>query len=434
MKSGTNSKYTKKGYITSSSGLTVKNIEPTSAGKYYVKLKDAAGNVSSAKTVTSSYATSSSSDSSDSSSSSSESSSSSDSLVSGDFKQKIGTGSATATVATTYTMSEGDTAYVGLASVAHDGRTVSTIANIASSTTFKWTSSNTSVATVSSSSGKGLRSITVTAKKAGTATITCTAGSLSYSWKITVKALESEYNYEITVLNSSNYKMYASAVSRNRTVVIYYIKTDNPDKSTLSLNLTSDAANNGSSYDDITYTTSYTSSISPVSGGYVSCVVYKTTGTKTFSVTEQIDSTHSVVVASAPTVKLYDGDAAEEEWYEDVLASVTDSSMTSKEKMQALQKYVLSNFKYWTTDSSSNLIYLTTNEGVWFETQMIDCVGATRIMRYFADMLGLENTSASNSAGHVWAVITDDVSGSTYKVDASPDATNVVTSWTMVIE
>lgn len=420
VKYGSNSGYKKKGYITSSSGLTVKSVSPTSAGKYSVKLKDAAGNVSKVKTVTSSYA------------SSSSDSSSSDSLVSGDFSQKVGTGSATATVATSYTMSEGDTAYVGLASVAHDGRTVSTIADIASATTFNWTSSNTSVATVSSSSGKGLRSVTVTAKKAGSATITCTAGSLSYAWKITVKALESEYDYEIEILNPSNYTLYAGSSSGTRTVVIYYIKTDNPDKSTLSLNLTSDAANNGSSYDDITYTTSYGSSISQVSGGYVSCVVYKTAGTKTFSITEQIDSKHSLVVASAPTVKMYDGDAAEEAWYEDVLDDIIDSSMSSKEKINALVEYVEDNFKYILTTTDGTLVHLTTHEGVYWQTKEVDCQGLTGLVENFAELLGLKHTSGS-SGTHAWPIIYDE-DGNTYNPFPYWSSNNYITSWPMVIE
>ncbi|MCD8329677.1 MAG: hypothetical protein LUC27_03170 [Lachnospiraceae bacterium] len=457
VKSGTDSKYTKKGYITSSSGLKVSSVIATIEGKYYVKLKDAAGNTSSATSKTSSYI-----------------------IKSGDFTQKAGSSSSAKAMATSYSMKEGKTGYLCLTAKINGTRSTSTITAAAKVRTFKWSSSDTDVVTVSTASGKNQTSNTITAKAAGTATVTCKVDEVTFTWKITVKentssttsgssssssssstetsgsssssgtssgssgstgstestatTTEPVYDYEITLLNSEEYTLYSGKYSMNH--FIYYIKTENPDKDTITVSASSDAWYTSLAYDDITYTTDTISKVTPVVGGYVVVISYfETAGSKTLTVTENIDS--KIEVANY-TITVQDGDAAEEAWFTEVLNSVTDDSMTNRQKINAVASYVMDYFVYLpaksVSGSSATLAILTSHAGVWWETKEIDCGGATYIMETFAEMLGMEHSTGTSGTAHEYAIIVDDLTGESFNVDVSPVASsNIIKEWDMVI-
>ncbi|MCD8052454.1 MAG: hypothetical protein LUF00_00085 [Lachnospiraceae bacterium] len=470
VKSGTDSKYTKKGYITSSSGLKVSSVIATTEGKYYVKLKDAAGNTSSATSKASSYV-----------------------IKSGDYTQKAGSSSTAKAMATSYSMKEGKTGYLCLTAKTNGTRSTSTITAAAKVRTFKWSSSDTDVVTVSTASGKNQTSNTITAKAAGTATVTCKVDGVTFTWKITVKensssttsgsssssssssstetsgsssssgtstensnstgstgsttttTTEPVYDYEITLLNSEQYTLYSGDHSMNQ--LIYYIKTDNPDlgQSRYSspqsyLSYASDASLTILEYDDITYTDpiyeqGYISSFMAVTGGYVVVIEYETAGDKTLTVTENFTS--RIQVASY-TVTVQDGDAAEEVWFTEVLNSVTDDSMTNRQKINAVASYVMDYFVYLpakgVSGSSATLVILTSHAGAWWETKEIDCGGATYIMETFAEMLGMEHSTGTSGTAHEYAIIVDDLTGESFNVDVSPVASsNIITEWDMVI-
>ncbi|MCD8123840.1 MAG: hypothetical protein LUE23_02215 [Lachnospiraceae bacterium] len=470
VKSGTDSKYTKKGYITSSSGLKVSSVIATTEGYYYVKLKDAAGNTSSATSKASSYV-----------------------IKSGDYTQKAGSSSTAKAMATSYSMKEGKTGYLCLTAKTNGTRSTSTITAAAKVRTFKWSSSDTDVVTVSTASGKNQTSNTITARAAGTATVTCKVDEVTFTWKITVKensssttggsssssssssstetsgsssssgtstgssdstgstgsatttTTEPVYDYEITLLNSEEYTLYSGSHSMNQ--FIYYIKTDNPN---LGLNryanpqsyidCDSEANATALKFDDITYTEEgYRSAFMAVTGGYVVVLEYETAGDKTLTVTENYTS--KIEVASY-TVTIQDGDAAEEAWFESVLSSVVDDSMTTEEKVTALAQYVKDNFKYLPytsmTSSGVTLAILTTHAGAWWETKEVDCDGATYIMEEFAERLGLEHSTGSSSSGyHVYPLIVDDETGETLSPlptwPVNSKNLNYITEWDMVI-
>ncbi len=464
VKSGTDSKYTKKGYITSSSGLKVSSVIATIEGKYYVKLKDAAGNTSSATSKVSSYV-----------------------IKSGDYTQMAGSSSTAKGMVTSYSMKEGKTGYLCLTAKTNGTRSTSTITAAAKARTFKWTSSDTDVVTVSTASGKNQTSNTITAKAIGAATITCEVDEVTFTWKITVKenssstsggsssssssssstetsgsssssgtssgssgstgstestatTTEPVYDYEITLLNSEEYTLYSGKHSFNQ--VIIYVKTDNPDSSTLSFthNLKSSISTVGM-YQDITYCNYdyYSGKFDAVTGGYLITLRYQEAGTDTFIIYETIDSQ---IKAASYTIAVQDGDVAEDAWFERVLSSVVDDSMTTEEKVTALAQYVKDNFKYLPytsmTSSGVTLAILTTHAGAWWETKEVDCDGATYIMEEFAERLGLEHSTGSSSSGyHVYPLIVDDETGETLSPlptwPVNSKNLNYITEWSMVI-
>lgn len=238
-----------------------------------------------------------------------------------------------------------------------------------------------------------------------------------------------QYSYSLSVLNQHD--IYSGGS------VILALRTNNPDIDTIYTDYgTSDVTSIvGPLYNDVKY---YDNSIRTNSWqavqsqtGYIKTISYDTAGTYTIKVTERIGD-RQVVVADL-TITIKDRTAAENAWYDSVIASETNDSMTNQEKMSALCSYVKNNFKYDANDGTY-LVYLTTNVGPWWEVKQIDCWDATAIMCEFASRLGLESEwTYAGYLSHYYATVTID--GVQYNYDASPYSdSNIVTEWDYVLE
>ncbi len=93
-------------------------------------------------------------------------------------------------------------------------------------------------------------------------------------------------------------------------------------------------------YADIEGGNSVTNGWRKVEGGYVCYLSFESAGTKTFRLKE-----NGTVIATLK-VNVADGDKAESDWMDAVLASVTTSAMDPFQKMQAVCSYLLKHFRY----------------------------------------------------------------------------------------
>lgn len=238
-----------------------------------------------------------------------------------------------------------------------------------------------------------------------------------------------QYSYSLSVLNQHD--IYSGGS------VILALRTNNPDIDTIYTDYgTSDVTSIvGPLYNDVKY---YDNSIRTNSWqavqsqtGYIKTISYDTAGTYTIKVTERIGDRQVVVADLTITVK--DRTAAENAWYDSVIASETNAGMTNQEKMSALCSYVRRNFKYDANDGTY-LVFLTTNVGSRWDVKQIDCWDATDMMCDFASRLGLESEwTYSGYLNHYYATVTID--GQKYDYDASPYSdSNIVTEWDYVLE
>ncbi|MDE7366120.1 MAG: DUF4214 domain-containing protein [Lachnospiraceae bacterium] len=238
-----------------------------------------------------------------------------------------------------------------------------------------------------------------------------------------------QYSYSLSILNQ--YDIYSGGT------VILALRTNNPDINTIYTDYgTSDMTmviaplfNDVKYYDNSIRTSSWQAIQSQT--GYIRTISYDTAGTYTIKVTERIGDRQVVVANLTVTVK--DRTAAENAWYDSVIASETNSSMTDQQKMSALCSYVMKNFKYDANDGTY-LVFLTTNVGPWWEVKQIDCWDATDIMCDFASRLGLKSEwTYGNYLNHYYATVYIDGVG--YEYDASPYSdSNIVTEWDYVLE
>ncbi len=95
------------------------------------------------------------------------------------------------------------------------------------------------------------------------------------------------------------------------------------------------------SYADVATTSnSVTNGWRKVEGGYLCYLSFDSAGTKTFRLKEDGN------VLATLKINVTDGTKAEDAWMDAVLASVTTSAMDPFQKMQAVQDYLLKNFRY----------------------------------------------------------------------------------------
>lgn len=217
-----------------------------------------------------------------------------------------------------------------------------------------------------------------------------------------------KYTYEMIVL--TKYNLY------DMQEVPIFIKTDNPDIEDVGITAGASCCYRKHHYQDIHYVDDPNEQNKPpsnivhlvdvekVNGGYIYYAMFQHPGKNSVLVYED-----SRPKAKTLEFELYINDSkkAEEEWYQKTLERETNDSMTKKEKMEALSRYVRSNFKYLTCDLAQNkIVYFAALQGAWFETYRIDCLDTTRIMMKFADMLGLKSESTfSGSKNHHYATV-----------------------------
>ena len=338
---------------------------------------------------------------------------------------------------------------------------------VAKAKKLKVKSSKKSVATVKAIGKKAVR---ITGKKAGKAVITVKVTTKkkkvkTIRYKVTVKKKKStdkkdsddkpvpkrpepeqpadakpKYNYELKIMNSQDKNLY------NDSKVVIYVKTNNPnpysfkaDCGTSRLVKKEDESGvfyttedefheiiNVNAYDDVRYT----GKNNAVAGGYLNTYIWDTPGTKNFTIQEKVGE--KWVTAVNMKIQIKDAEQAETQWVQNVLAEVTDDTMTKNEKLENVRRYVLREFKY-DRNNSNGSVYLLADVGKYWERKHIDCWDATDIMCRFAKELGLESRwTYAGYLQHYYATVTID--GQDYDYDACPmSETGWTTEWEYVM-
>lgn len=338
---------------------------------------------------------------------------------------------------------------------------------VAKAKKLKVKSSKKSVATVKAIGKKAVR---ITGKKAGKAVITVKVTTKkkkvkTIQYKVTVKKKKSsdkkdsddkpvpkkpepeqpadakpKYNYELKIMNSQDKNLY------NDSKVVIYVKTNNPDPYSFKADCgtsrlvkkedesgvfytTEDEFHeiiNVNAYDDVRYT----GKNNAVAGGYLNTYIWDTPGTKNFTIQEKVGE--KWVSAASMKIQIKDAEQAETQWVQNVLAEVTDDTMSKDEKLENVRRYVLREFKY-DRNNSNGSVYLLTDVGIYWERKHIDCWDATDIMCRFAKELGLESRwTYAGYLQHYYATVTID--GQDYDYDACPmSETGWTTEWEYVM-
>lgn len=249
-----------------------------------------------------------------------------------------------------------------------------------------------------------------------------------------------KYNYELKIMNSQDKNLY------NDSKVVIYVKTNNPnpysfkaDCGTSRLVKKEDESGvfyttedefheiiNVNAYDDV----HYTGKNNAVAGGYLKTYIWDTPGTKKFTIQEKVGE--KWVTAASMKIQIKDSERAETQWVQNVLAEVTDDTMTKDEKLENVRRYVLREFKY-DRNNSNGSVYLLADVGIYWERKHIDCWDATDIMCQFAKELGLESRwTYAGYLQHYYATVTID--GQDYDYDACPmSETGWTTEWEYVL-
>lgn len=225
-------------------------------------------------------------------------------------------------------------------------------------------SSNTSVATITDYAR-------IEAISEGTATISVyeTRSGKSFTCKVTVTPRPPEptakYSYKFSILNPGNYTLY------NKRTFGIYIQTENPDMWSLSRSVSPNAEFGSAmgEWDDVQdLGNSSFEGLRKVSGGYILFQNIQKSGTYTYSFKERVNDKD--VDVGGITLTLHDYDADLKKWADHIVSTVTTSSMTDKEKVDAVCEYV-ARFRcyrpYIRDDGSYNYVYLFKYNGAPWE-------------------------------------------------------------------
>lgn len=153
-----------------------------------------------------------------------------------------------------------------------------------------------------------------------------------------------KYTYEFFALSKYGAELYDGCTAK------LYIRTENPDPDSFYISTAMPYEVSNTINADVEYKTENDDhEFKAVEGGYLWSFVPSAFGTYEFTVIEK-NSDGSETLAQRFSIVINDYDSAYDAWMDEVIASQTNDSMDSFEKMAAVSSYLLKEFKYLTNN------------------------------------------------------------------------------------
>lgn len=229
-----------------------------------------------------------------------------------------------------------------------------------------------------------------------------------------------KYSYECFILGNiySGYFYPHDVYGCGNTIV--YIKTNNPDPSTISLRYKNVIFNSMSNapflissttkFDDVEYLefdSNEYSDLRAVEGGYIGITNYNVdipVGNQIVQVREYYNTNLDIeysdpvyTVAKEFNVTVHDYDAEFNEWMDNVIAQTTDDTMNVHEKMNAICTYLKSQFRYLPSTSDDNgnikILSLASEMGPSFKAYVWESYISPATLVKFGEKIGYKLTN-----------------------------------------
>ena len=196
-----------------------------------------------------------------------------------------------------------------------------------------------------------------------------------------------KYSYELYFVDNLGTALY-SEVPR-----AIYIKTDNPDGSSIDFKVNGASAftsayMQSNFYDDVEYLSGYlTGTLRKVDGGYLCMGIKDAPGTYTVDLLEA--SLEGYVVAKSFPLKVLDYEAELYKWIDGIIAASTTDKMNPKEKMDAVLKHLWTlNFRYPHNANGVALSLAAEPDGPFFKTMRWDSYVSPAALAQIAERIG----------------------------------------------
>lgn len=237
----------------------------------------------------------------------------------------------------------------------------------------------------------------------------------------------SNYKYKIKMLTPGPYYSSLSSVDNNfeirGTHVVFYVETDNPFTKDDPYICLSEKKGKQDWGDSFTYPTLYDNITTTSKKECIFSQTFKKPGTYTYylleaPVTKRDYQFHGSTPVAKITIKVQDIAPLYNQWLKKVVAENTNSSMTKKEKIQALSKYLKDYLLYdWCTPTKRLYTVQTESTPFFFDSPYkcgVDCIVAPRVLKHLGTLVGVDNIYYEN---HYARAIID---GTKYTFDPTP--------------
>ena len=199
---------------------------------------------------------------------------------------------------------------------------------------------------------------------------------------------KSRYSYQLYYVDGRGNDFYTD------TTRVVYIKTDNPDPSTIRLLseesgvMVTSVGGSERLYQDINYLdpTDNDELLQKVEGGYVTYVKFDKAGTHPMELREIQENGYVTVKKFQWTAKDYM--TGINDWIKKLIAEQTNSSMTSMQKINAICAYLRGNFKYNHTYRGMLVELASDPEEPFFISQRWDSLESPAIVKMIAQEIG----------------------------------------------
>ncbi len=243
---------------------------------------------------------------------------------------------------------------------------------------------------------------TVKALKEGKATITAsTKNGKTATCQVTVTKNQPKYKYDIEFLNEHGFYSGLNIVT--------HVKTNNPfnwynfddSEPYLSVYVYTldgkfiDTFAGRPDYADIHFDTeNYGWSERKVKDGFLIEGSIEKAGTYNIVVEEKIPNTTRTIQVCSKKVTVLDKDKEEKKYIQNLINEITDNSMTEREKLQALEKYIRTNYIYYQKRAAvnDNLLNKAPETTPYWISKEFSCYGSSSLMYKIGQELGYTST------------------------------------------